>query len=152
MPKRSAGLLLYRRKASHIEVLLVHPGGPYWARKDFGSWSIPKGEYSEPDEPLDVAKREFQEETGFAPGNEFISLGEVRQIGGKPVVAWAFEGDCNPNQFVSNTFLLEWPPGSQKQIEVPEVDRARWFSIEDAKLRLLKSQLPLLDRLLEKLQ
>lgn len=152
MPNRSAGLLLYRRNSSGIEVLLVHPGGPYWVHKDRKSWSIPKGEYAESDDPLVAAKREFQEETGFAPGNKFISLGEVKQAGGKKVIAWGTEGDCDPNQLTSNTFWMEWPPGSHRQIEVPEVDRACWFSIDDARVHLLKGQVAFLDRLLEKLR
>jgi predicted NUDIX family NTP pyrophosphohydrolase len=149
MPKRSAGLLIYRRSGDEIEVLLVHPGGPFWAKKDIGAWSIPKGEYLEHEEPLAAAKREFHEETGFIAEGSFLHLGDVRQVGGKIVTAWAFEGNYDPAALRSNTFTLEWPPRSGLQIQVPEVDRAGWFTIDEARVRLNPRQTPFLDRLLE---
>jgi predicted NUDIX family NTP pyrophosphohydrolase len=152
MAKRSAGLLVYRRNGDTLEVFLVHPGGPYWAKKDLGVWSIPKGEYHDEEAPLEAAKREFQEETGFVPSGEFMSLGEVTQPGGKLVQAWAFEGNYDPSKLKSNTFLMEWPPRSGKKITVPEVDRGAWFTIEEARKRLLRGQVPFLDRLVEKLR
>ncbi len=147
MTKRSAGLLLYRRRDSTLEVLLVHPGGPYWAKKDLGAWSIPKGEYDEGEEPLSAARREFQEETGFAAPLNALELGEVKQAGGKIVTAWAAEGDCDPGKIVSNQCQVEWPPRSGRMIDIPEVDRAGWFSLAEAHERILKSQQPFLDRL-----
>ena len=151
MPKRSAGLLLYRRKNEGIEVFLVHPGGPFWAKKDLGCWSIPKGEYTESEDPLAAAKREFHEETGFVADGSFIALGERKQPGGKLVTAWAVEGDCDPAQLRSNTFQLEWPPRSGRKIEVPEVDRGEWFSIEQARQQLLAGQVGFIDALLARL-
>jgi predicted NUDIX family NTP pyrophosphohydrolase len=148
MSKRSAGLLMYRRRSAGMEVLLVHPGGPLWAKKDFGAWSIPKGEYSEEELPLAAAKREFEEETGFPAIGHFVELGDLKQPGGKTVTAFAFEGDCDPKLLRSNTFLLEWPPRSGRKVEFPEVDRASWFSIEDARQRVLTGQRSFLDRLL----
>jgi len=142
---------MYRRRNSELEVFLVHPGGPFWAKKDLGAWSIPKGEYLDGEEPLEVAKREFEEETGFRPGDTFLELGDWKQAGGKMVTAWAFEGDCDPQKLKSNTFMLEWPPRSGRHIEVPEVDRSGWCSIRDARLRLLAGQRAFLDLLLEKL-
>jgi len=141
---------MYRRRGG-IEVLLVHPGGPFWKNKDDGAWSIPKGEYAEGEGGLDAARREFREETGFEPGSDFVSLGEIRQSSGKVVSAWAFEGDCDPAAVRSNTFSLEWPPKSGKSREFPEVDRAGWFSLDAARSKLLKGQLPFLDRLFAKL-
>jgi predicted NUDIX family NTP pyrophosphohydrolase len=151
MPKRSAGLVLYRRRNDGIEVFLVHPGGPFWAKKDLASWSIPKGEYVEDEDPLIAAKREFHEETGFTANGSFTPLGELKQPGGKIVSAWAIEGNCDPAQLHSNTFQLEWPPRSGKHIEVPEVDRGGWFSIAEARTKLLTGQLGFLDTLLAKL-
>jgi predicted NUDIX family NTP pyrophosphohydrolase len=148
MAKRSAGLLMYRRAISgEVEVLLVHPGGPFWAKKDKGAWSISKGEYADGEPPLDAAKREFEEETGFLAQGEFLELGQVQQSGGKVVSAWAFAGDCDPAKLVSNRFSMEWPPRSGRMIEFPEVDRGGWFAIQDAKEQILKSQAPFLDRL-----
>jgi len=148
MAKRSAGLLMYRRAISgEVEVLLVHPGGPFWAKKDKGAWSISKGEYADGEPPLDAAKREFEEETGFLAQGEFLELGQVQQSGGKVVSAWAFAGDCDPAKLVSNRFSMEWPPRSGRMIEFPEVDRGGWFAIQDAKDQILKSQAPFLDRL-----
>ena len=149
MPKLSAGLLMFRRRGDTLEVLLVHPGGPFWAKKDLGAWSIPKGEYTEGEDALAAARREFEEETGFAATGEFLQLTDLRQPGGKIVSAWAFEGDCDPSLARSNTFSMEWPPGSGKTREFPEVDRAAWFTIETARLKLLKGQKGFLGELAE---
>ena len=123
---------MYRRSNGVLEVFLVHPGGPFWAKKDMGAWSICKGEYSEGELPLEAAKREFQEETGFAAQGNFLELGQVRQVGGKVVSAWAFEGDCDPSKLISNRCEVEWPPRSGRKIEIAEVDRGDWFSIAEA--------------------
>jgi predicted NUDIX family NTP pyrophosphohydrolase len=148
VPKLSAGLLLYRFVTDDIEVLLVHPGGPFWARKDDGAWSIPKGEYTEGDDPWTVARREFGEELGKAPPEgQRTDLGAVKQPGGKVVTAFAVRGDLDLNGTFSNTFTLEWPKGSGNVREYPEVDRAGWFPVAEARSKLLKGQLPLLDRL-----
>jgi predicted NUDIX family NTP pyrophosphohydrolase len=147
--KRSAGLLLYRRRNGPAEVFLVHPGGPFWAKKDLGAWSIPKGEYAEGEDPLSAARREFEEETSFPAPPHCLALGEVKQAGGKVVTAWAAEGDYDPEKLVSNQCQLEWPPRSGRIIDVPEVDRAAWFPIGEARERLLKSQQPFLDRLVQ---
>ena len=147
MGKTSAGLLMYRRRHETLEVFLVHPGGPFWNKKDLGAWSIPKGEYRPDEDPLSAAKREFTEETGLQPGEHFIELAPTKQAGGKVVRAWAFEGDADPTAITSNIFSLEWPPRSGQQQTFPEVDRAAWFSIEEAKDRILKGQLPLLSEL-----
>jgi len=151
MAKRSAGLLLYRRREGSIEVFLVHPGGPFWAKKDLGAWSIPKGEYGEDEDPLRAARREFQEETGFPAPADAVALGELKQAGGKTVTAWAAEGDCDPARLVSNSCQIEWPPRSGRKIEIPEVDRAAWFPIGEAGDRILASQQPFLDRLKQRL-
>lgn len=140
MSKKSAGLLMYRWHGGGIEVLLVHPGGPFWAKKDEGSWSVPKGEYEAGEDPLEVAKREFQEETGYAAKGEFIPLTPRRQPSGKVITAWAFEGDCDAAAIKSNTFSMEWPPRSGKQKEFPEIDRAGWFPIQMGKEKILKGQ------------
>lgn len=143
-------MLLFRRLDGEPEVLLVHPGGPYWSRRDEGAWSLPKGEVETHEEPLSVARREFAEELGADPPEAPVAeLGEVRQPGGKLVTAWALEGDLDADAVRSNTFTLEWPPGSGTMREFPEVDRAAWFSIEAARAKLLKGQLPFLDRLAE---
>lgn len=148
--KRSAGILLHRRRANQLEVLLVHPGGPFWARKDLGAWSVPKGEYEPDEEPLDAARREFEEELGVAPPDGPVQdLGEIRQRSGKLVHAWALAGDLDASAIVSNTFELEWPPRSGKLIEVPEVDQAEWFPLKRAREALNPAQLALLDRLVE---
>jgi len=147
LPKRSAGLLIYKKQRGNLEVFLVHPGGPFWARKDLGSWSIPKGEYSPEEDPLAAARREFREETGLDAGGSFQELTEIRQKGGKYVKAWAVEGDYDPAAVKSNTFSLEWPPNSGKQVEFPEIDRAGWFPLETAREKILASQQPLLDEL-----
>jgi predicted NUDIX family NTP pyrophosphohydrolase len=146
MPKRSAGLLMYRRTASGLEVFLVHPGGPYWAKKG-GAWGIPKGEYDKNEAPLDAAKREFTEETGFTAMGPFVELGAIEQKSGKIVTAWAVEGDCDPGQLVSNTCSLEWPPKSGKFVEIPEIDRGQWFGMTEARETIRKAQEPLLERL-----
>ena len=147
MPKRSAGLLLYRRGPSGVEVLLVHPGGPFWARKDAGAWSIPKGECGEAEDPLEAARREVAEELGAAPDGHPVALDPVRQAGGKLVLAWALETDFDVTTLRSNTFSLEWPPRSGRQQSFPEVDRAAWFGLAEARSKLLAGQLPLLDQL-----
>ncbi|WP_374680026.1 NUDIX domain-containing protein [Hydrocarboniphaga effusa] len=144
--KRSAGLLAYRRRAGLVEVFLVHPGGPFWRGKDEGAWSIPKGECSDDEAGMDAAAREFREKTGFDVGaGPFIPLGTVRQPGGKLVEAWAVEFDLDERELVSNSFMIEWPPGSGMQRRFPEVDRGAWFSLKDANAKLLKGQLRLLD-------
>jgi predicted NUDIX family NTP pyrophosphohydrolase len=149
MARRSAGILLYRRRDGAVEVLLVHPGGPLWARRDAGAWSIPKGEYDQGEDPLAVALREFEEETGQRPPAEsLVALGEVRQRGGKVVSAWAAPGDLDPEAITSNTFTLEWPPRSGVRREFPEVDRAGWFDPPTAREKLLAAQAELVDRLL----
>jgi predicted NUDIX family NTP pyrophosphohydrolase len=152
MPKHSAGLLLYRRKESELEVFLVHPGGPLWAKKDLGAWSIPKGEISEGEDPLAAARREFQEETGSAIDGEFVALGTVRQAGGKLVSAWAVAGDCDPARLTSNRFEMEWPPRSGRIAEFPEVDRGAWFTLREARERILASQRAILDQIQEMLK
>jgi predicted NUDIX family NTP pyrophosphohydrolase len=152
MSKHSAGLLLFRKSAAHIEeVLLVHPGGPYWATKDDGAWSIPKGEFDENEDPLEAAKREFMEETGFAPRGDTIPLNAVRQPNGKFIHAWAIKGDFDPAKLQSNTFSLEWPPKSGRHEQFPEVDRAAWFSMGVAKQKILNGQAPFLKQLQEML-
>jgi len=151
MPKRSAGLLLYRRARSGLEVLLVHPGGPFWAKKDRGAWSIPKGEYLDGEDPLVAARREFQEETGFTAAANYVELGSVQQASGKVVSVWAVEGDCDPALLVSNLCQIEWPPHSGRTIEIPEVDRGAWLLLEEAKGRVNPAQQPFLDRLAAKL-
>lgn len=151
MPKLSAGLLVYRRSDRGLEILLVHPGGPYWAKKDDGAWSIPKGEYEPDEDPLEVALREFEEEIGKTPPDPAgaVSLGELRQPSGKVVSAWALEGDVDVTEVQSNTFEMEWPPRSGRTREVPEVDRAGWFGLEEARRKLLRGQLGFIDRLSE---
>jgi predicted NUDIX family NTP pyrophosphohydrolase len=148
MARRSAGILLYRRRGEAVEVLLVHPGGPFWARRDRGAWSIPKGEVEPGEDPLAVAVREFEEETGRPPpAAGLLPLGEVRQRGGKLVAAWAAPGDLDPAAVTSNTFTLEWPPGSGRRREFPEVDRAGWFDLATARDKLVAAQAELVDRL-----
>jgi predicted NUDIX family NTP pyrophosphohydrolase len=147
MPKQSAGILLYRREPTGIAVLLVHPGGPFWAKKDLGAWSIPKGEYGGSEDPLAVAVREFEEETGLRLEGEFRALGEIRQAGGKRVLAWALEGDIDPAAIRSNTFELEWPPKSGRKQVFPEIDRAGWFAPEAAREKINPGQREFIDRL-----
>ena len=144
--KTSAGLLLYRRR-DHVEVFLVHPGGPLWAKKDAGAWSLPKGELDAGEDPLEAAKREFLEETGTAVDGEFVALRPVVQRNGKTVLAWAIEADFDPPQLKSNSFSMEWPPRSGKVGEFPEVDRAAWFDIPEARNRILDSQVSFIDQL-----
>jgi predicted NUDIX family NTP pyrophosphohydrolase len=147
MPRQSAGLLMYRWREQRLEVLLVHPGGPFWANKDLGAWSIPKGEYLDGEAALDAARREFQEETGWTAEGEFLSLGDVQQSGHKRVSAWAFEGAGDPELVRSNHCEIEWPPRSGRRMQIPEIDRAAWFSLEEARERILQGQRPFLDRL-----
>jgi predicted NUDIX family NTP pyrophosphohydrolase len=148
MAKTSAGVLLFRRDEEGLAVLLVHPGGPFWAKRDLGSWSIPKGEYESGEEPRAVAAREFGEETGLPlPPGDLMPLGVVRQAGGKVVTAFALEGDLDPHGLRSNTFELEWPPRSGVRRAFPEVDKAEWFSIPQAQQKILSAQRPFLDRL-----
>ena len=152
MAKRSAGILLYRDAGGAREVLLVHPGGPFWARRDAGSWSIPKGEYGDEEDPRACALREFEEETGTPlPPGELVDLGGVKQKGGKLVQAWAAEGDLDADAVRSNTFTMEWPPRSGRTAEFPEVDRAGWFGIDEAREKLNPAQAEFLDRLVERL-
>jgi predicted NUDIX family NTP pyrophosphohydrolase len=151
MPKRSAGLLMYRRSRGSLEVLLVHPGGPFWMKKDLGAWSIPKGEYEAGEEPLAAAAREFEEETGLVAEGPYTPLRSITQQGGKVVQAWAFEGDCDAESLKSTTFSLEWPPRSGRRQEFPEVDRGGWFSLEEARRRILPAQAALLDELAAKM-
>jgi predicted NUDIX family NTP pyrophosphohydrolase len=148
MPKQAAGILLYRRGPSGLEVLLAHPGGPLWARKDYGAWTLPKGQFTNDEAPLDAARREFEEEMGSTPVGDFQPLGTLKQPSGKVIHAWAAESDFDVNTVTSNLFSLEWPPKSGLMGEFPEVDRAGWFSIEEARVKILKGQAPFLDRLL----
>lgn len=153
MMKQSAGILLYRDRGQGIEVLLVHPGGPFWARKDAGAWSIPKGEFLEDEEPFIAAKREFSEELGLpAPDGPTVDLGSVQQSGSKTVFAWAIQSDLDVSVVVSNMFELEWPPKSGDMKQFPEIDRAGWFTLDVAQTRIVKGQLPLLQKLADALQ
>lgn len=148
MPARSAGILLHRVRSNGLEVLLVHPGGPAWARRDAGAWSVPKGEYEPPEAPLSAARREFEEELGVAPPDgPAHDLGEVRQRAGKLVRAWAIRGELNVDEVSSITFEFEWPPRSGRMIEIPEVDRAEWFTLEIAREKINPGQAQLLERL-----
>ena len=147
----SAGLLLYRIRHAAIEVLLVHPGGPYWKTKDDGAWSIPKGEFSPAEDPLVAARREFFEETGVAIEGDLRALKPIQQPGGKIVHAWAVEGDLDPTTIVSNTFEIEWPPRSGRLQSFPEIDRAAWFALPEAPRKILRGQVPLLEELAQML-
>jgi predicted NUDIX family NTP pyrophosphohydrolase len=148
MPKRSAGILIYRGEGPPLEVLLVHPGGPFWAKKDFGAWSIPKGEYEGDEDPLQAAIREFEEELGSAPpGRGYRELGEIVQPSRKRLVAFAIAGDFDPATLTSNLFEMEWPPKSGRRQSFPEVDRAEWFSLEEAREKILPGQTGFIDRL-----
>lgn len=150
--KRSAGLLVFRRAGAGIQVLLGHMGGPFWARKDAGAWSIPKGEYDADEPPQAAARREFREELGMPPPDgPLIELGDVRQAGGKIVSAWAVEGDLDPVDVVPGTFQLEWPRGSGRMQEFPEVDRVSWFDLDSARAKVVSAQRDLLDRLAQRL-
>ena len=148
MRRSSAGLLLFRERGTELEVLLVHPGGPLWAKKDDAAWSIPKGEVCDGEQALAAARREFREETGFVAGDPAIPLAPVRTPSGKLIQAWAVRGDADPEALHSNEFEMEWPPKSGRRRSFPEVDRAAWFSIAEAKVKISKGQVPLLDELL----
>ena len=138
---------MFRRLSDELEVFLVHPGGPVWAKKDKGAWTIPKGEYQEDESPLAAAQREFEEETGFQATGGFVDLGSIKQKSGKVVTAWAFEGDCDPKKLISNKCEIEWPPRSGRRLEIPEVDRGRWFDMDEARKYIRSEQEKLLDRL-----
>jgi predicted NUDIX family NTP pyrophosphohydrolase len=153
MAKRSAGILMYRGSGSALEILLVHPGGPFWAKKDAGAWSIPKGEYEQGEDSLAVAKREFAEELGSpAPQGEYLDLGELVQPSRKVITVFAVEGEFDPASLASNYFEMEWPPKSGRKQSFPEVDRAAWFSLEEAREKILPGQAPFIDRLLAHLR
>ena len=154
VPRTSAGLLMFRRRDGELEVFLVHPGGPFWARKDAGAWSIPKGEHDAGEDPWAAALREFEEETGvrLAADGLRLDLGEIRQAGGKRVTAFALAGDLDPAGVRSNRFSLEWPPGSGRFAEFPEVDRAEWFSIPVAREKIIVGQRPFIERLVDLLK
>lgn len=149
MPLHGAGILLYRFTKEKLELLLAHPGGPYWANRDDGTWSIPKGLFDQDEIPLEAAKREFKEETGFEVDGEFIPLGELKQPGGKIVHAWALEQDIDATQIVSNTYAVEWPHKSGRWRRYPEVDKAGWFTVDEARKKILKGQVGFIDRLLQ---
>jgi len=150
--RTSAGILLYRRKNKHVEFFLVHPGGPFWKGKDKGAWSIPKGEFVEGEDPLTVAKREFKEETGQTINGDFLELDTIQQKGGKKVFAWAVEGNADENNIVSNTFKQEWPYKSGKWITIPEVDKAAWFSVEEAKEKMNAAQVGFVEELVSRMK
>ena len=152
MAKTSAGLLLYRVSDQGLQVFLAHPGGPLWAKKDLGAWSIPKGELDPEEDALAAAQREFAEETGQQVTGDFIPLTPLKQPGGKTVHAWAVEGECDPGAVRSNLFTIEWPPRSGRRQEFPEIDRAGWFSIEEARGKILQGQAGFLDELVRKLE
>ena len=152
MPKQAAGILLYRRSPRGLEVLLAHPGGPLWSRKDLGAWTIPKGQFGQDESALDAAKREFEEEMGSPARGTFVELGSIRQPSGKVVHCFTAESDFDVKHVKSNLFTLEWPPRSGRIGQYPEVDRAEWFSVEEARKRILKGQEPFLDRLLSVLK
>jgi predicted NUDIX family NTP pyrophosphohydrolase len=151
MPRVSAGLLMYRVRDGQLQVLLVHPGGPFFKNKDEGAWSIPKGEVEPDEDLLETARREFQEEIGLAPTGPFIALKPVKQKAGKIVHAWAFEGDCDPTAIVCNTFIMEWPPKSGKRVEFPEVDRAEFFNVAEAKRKINAAQAALIEEVVQTL-
>ncbi len=148
--KKSAGILACRKAGKNIEVFLAHPGGPFWKNKDEHAWSVPKGEFTDDEIPLEAAKREFWEETGIQISGEFIKLEPVKQPGGKLVFVWAVEADLNPADIKSNTFPLEWPPRSGKTIDVPEIDKAAWFPLDIARQKIHKGQIPILEQLSSK--
>jgi predicted NUDIX family NTP pyrophosphohydrolase len=152
MSKKSAGILFFREVSGRLEVLLTHPGGPFWVKKDHGSWSIPKGEVEEGEDPLTAARREVAEETGLTATGEPIPLGQLRQPSGKIVHAWAMRGDFDPAKLKSSTVSIEWPPKSGRQQEFPEIDRAAWFTVESARRKILKGQVGFLDRLQQELR
>jgi predicted NUDIX family NTP pyrophosphohydrolase len=142
---------MYRRTHEELEVFLVHPGGPLWAKKDMNAWTLPKGEYEDNEEPLSAAIREFGEETGFLSHEPYLDLGTIRQANGKLVHAWAFEGDCDASALVSNTCEIEWPPRTGRRLTIPEVDRGAWFTLAEARERVFKGQQPLLEALVQEL-
>lgn len=152
MGKQSAGILLYRSKNKHLEFFLVHPGGPFWQKKDVGAWTIPKGEFTDKEKALEAAKREFEEETGVALSGDFVELPPVKQKAGKLIYAWAVEGDIDASSISSNSFSLEWPPKSGRWKEFPEVDKAEWFKEDEAKEKINPAQTSLIDELLQKLR
>ncbi|MDJ0956001.1 MAG: NUDIX domain-containing protein [Arenicellales bacterium] len=152
MSVRSAGLLLYRYAGSELQLLLVHPGGPFWAKRDAGAWSIPKGIYEQNEHPLQAAKREFKEETGYEVEGHFIDLGEIKQPSGKIIHAWAIEQDIDTANIVSNTFRLEWPRNSGNVKEYPEIDKGEWFKIDQARRKILKGQADFIEKLIEEIQ
>jgi len=147
MPAESAGVLLWRRRGNAVEIFLIHPGGPFWKNKDAGAWSIPKGLVDPKEDHLAAAKREFAEETGFTIAGDYVLLGRFRQSRAKMLTVYAVEGDCDPDQLVSNTFEMEWPPKSGRRQDFPEVDRGAWFEVGEAAEKILKGQLPLLEKL-----
>ena len=151
MTKKSAGILLYRFQNNLTEVLLVHPGGPFWAKKDWGAWSIPKGEFGPGENPLDAAKRELEEETGIKPEGNFIELTPAKQKSGKLIYTWALEKDIDPADIKSNSFEIEWPPNSGKKKSFPEIDRAAWFNMDEARNKIIDGQVPLINELEAKL-
>jgi predicted NUDIX family NTP pyrophosphohydrolase len=147
MTKKSAGILVYRKNAEEYEVLLVHPGGPFWVKKDLNSWSLPKGEFEDEEEPLTAAKREFEEETGFSVEGEFIELTPVKQPSGKLIYSWAVKGDLDASIVKSNLFKMEWPPRSGVYREFPEIDRAEWFDFETAEQKIISGQIPIIENI-----
>ncbi len=151
MSLHSGGVLLYRFRGDELQILLVHPGGPFWKKKDEGAWSIPKGQFEENESPLDAAKREFKEETGFDADGNFVDLGSIKQSSKKIIHAWALESDLDETKIVSNNFELEWPKNSGRMKEFPEIDKAGWFNIEQAKKKMQKGQLGFINRLMSKL-
>ena len=151
MPRQSAGILLFRRAGGIVQFLLVHPGGPFWSKKDEGAWSIPKGLYEEPENAIDAARRELREEIGLTITADLVELGKFKQPGGKVISAWAAERDFDVADLRSNAFSLEWPPKSGKRKEFPEVDRAGWFSLSEAAAKITKGQVPILVRLASEL-
>lgn len=148
MAKQAAGILLYRRGPRGLEVLLAHPGGPLWSRKDLGAWTLPKGQFNGDERPIAAAKREFEEEMGSPPAGEFVEIGSIKQPSGKVVHAFVAESDFDVATVQSNLFSLEWPPKSGQHAQFPEIDRAAWFSVDEARQKILKGQAPFLDRLL----
>ena len=152
MAKKSAGVLLYRFVKTFPEVLLVHPGGPFWAKKDISAWSVPKGEFDEDEEPLKAAIREFKEELGVDVAGDFVELSPRKQKSGKIIYSWALQFDIDVENIVSNTFELEWPPRTGKMITIPEIDKAAWYSFKEAKIKIIPGQIPILEELEEKIQ
>lgn len=152
MPKKSAGILLYRFQNNQVEIFLVHPGGPFWAKKDSGAWSIPKGEFSDEEDGLEAAKRELEEETGIKAAGNFIEITPAKQKSGKMVYAWAHEKDVDPGTIISNTCLIDWPPRTGKKLEIPEVDKGAWFGKEEGITKIVPGQIPILKDFFEKVE